>query len=117
MCMIEEMREQAKKDMARYRREYGKPETTRPDLRGSNAKPTRRQRAAAALKQQVLQAMRCGVVETTSEIGARMNKPARGVASALTVLHQEGRVTKYPRPDSHSQASWILNGDAQWRMK
>lgn len=113
MCVIEDMRAQAREDMARYRREYGKPERLRLDLEGGNTKPTKRQRAAAALKRQVLCAMRPGAVETTSEIGARINKPARGIASALTILHQEGKVTKYPRPDSHGQASWSLNGAVQ----
>lgn len=113
MCLIEDMRAQAREDMARYRREYGKPETLRLDLQGSNPKPTKRQRAAAALKKQVLQAMRPGAIETTSQIGARIDKPARGIASALTILHLEGKVMKYPRPDSHGQASWSLNGDVQ----
>lgn len=113
MCLIEDMRAQAREDMARYRAEYGKPERLRLDLEGGNGKPSKRQLAAAELKRQVLRAMRPGVVETTSEIGARINKPARGVASALTILHQEGKVTKYPRPDSHGQASWSLNGAVQ----
>ena len=113
MCLIEEMREQARKDMARYRREYGPPERLRLDIKGGNAKRTKRQRAGVAIKGRVLRAMRPGVIETTSEIGARINRPARGVARALTALHQEGKVTKYPRPDSHGQASWSLNGDVQ----
>lgn len=113
MCLIDDMRAQARKDMARYRAEYGPPERLRLDLEGGNTKPTKRQRAAAKLKRKLLGTMRPGVVETTSEIGARIGKPARGIASALTILHLEGKVTKYPRPDSHGQASWTLNGEAQ----
>lgn len=112
MCMIEKMREQARKDMARYRREYGPPEHSRNDLPKGNAKPTKRQKAWARNMRRVLDAVR-PFAEPTSEIAARLNKPARSVGATLNVLHREGRIAKYARPNSRGEVSWSLNGSAK----
>ena len=106
MCIIEAMQAQAKKDMAAFRKKWGKPPAPRPaPKRKLPPSLYRRELERKARMTAVLDAMIPSAKETTQEIAARMGLPARNISAALSALQRSGRIVQHRRKN-HLVTYW-----------